>query len=340
LQLDDRYSRQVRFAPIGEGGQRRIGSARVLLIGAGAIGSVTADLLVRAGCGFVRIVDRDFVDLSNLQRQSVYEEDDVIRSLPKAVAAGAKLRRINSSVHIESVVDDVNPANVEDYIQDVDLVLDALDNFETRFVVNDACAKHSRPWIYAAAVGSYGVVMPVIPGKSPCLRCMLGSLPAPGTSPTCDTAGVIASITHIVASIQTAEALKFMCGSMQPDDLRLTTFDVWGRDFRQIDVGREAMATCPVCAEGRLEYLNGNPLRTVTLCGRNAVQLIPAVKGDLDLAALSKSISTFGAVQFNEFLLKCLSPPYELTVFKDGRAIVKGTSDTGIARSLYARYVG
>jgi molybdopterin-synthase adenylyltransferase len=338
--VNERYSRQVRFAPIGEEGQRRIAAARVLVIGAGAIGSVTADLLVRAGVGFVRIVDRDFVDLSNLQRQSLYEEEDVLQNLPKAVAAQAKLRRINSTVQIDAIVDDVNPSTVEDVIEDVDLVLDALDNFETRFVVNDACAKHSRAWIYAAAVGSYGLVMPIIPGKSPCLRCMLGSMPAPGTSPTCETAGVIATITHIVASMQVTEALKYICGAMQPEDLRLITYDAWARSFRQIDVGRESMATCPLCAEGRLEYLNGNPLRTVTLCGRNAVQLIPAVKGDLDLAALSKSISASGPVQFNEFLLKCSSPPYELTVFKDGRAIVKGTEEPSLARSVYSKLIG
>jgi molybdopterin-synthase adenylyltransferase len=340
LQPDDRYSRQVRFAPIGEEGQRRISAARVVLIGAGAIGSVTADLLVRAGVGFVRIVDRDFVDLSNLQRQSLYDENDVRENLPKAVAAEARLRRINSNIQIEAIVDDVNPSTVEDTIEDVDLVLDALDNFETRFVVNDACSKLSRPWIYAAAVGSYGLVMPVIPGKSPCLRCMLGNLPAPGTSPTCDTAGVIAPITHIIASMQTAEALKYMCGVMKPEDLRLITYDAWGHNFRQIDVGRDAMAACPLCAEGRLDYLNGNPLRTVTLCGRNAVQLIPAVKGDLDLTALSQSMSAFGAIQYNEFLLKCSSPPYELTVFKDGRAIVKGTEEPSLARSLYSKMIG
>src|SRR5436190_19033429 len=200
LQSPERYSRQTRFAPIGAEGQARISAARIALIGAGALGSVSAELLVRAGAGFVRIIDRDFVELSNLQRQSLYDEDDVRQSLPKAVAAEAKLRRINSTVQVEAIVDDVNPSTVEDYIRDVDLVLDALDNFETRFVVNDACAKHSRTWIYSAAVGSYGLVMPVIPGKSPCLRCMLGSLPAPGTSPTCDTAGVIAPITHIIAS--------------------------------------------------------------------------------------------------------------------------------------------
>ena len=336
---DDRYSRQTRFAPIGLEGQARIAASRIALIGAGALGSVAAELLVRAGAGFVRIIDRDFVELSNLQRQSLYDEDDVRRNLPKAVAAEAKLRRINSTVQVEAVVDDVNPSTVEDYIEDVDLVLDALDNFETRFVINDACAKHSRPWIYSAAVGSYGLVMPVVPGKSPCLRCMLGSLPAPGSSPTCDTAGVIGPITHIVASMQVAEALKLLCGAVQPSDFCLVTYDVWTNTFHRLALGSETMTTCPVCSEGKYEYLDGSPLRTITLCGRNAVQLIPAVKADMDFQKLSKSIPA-AAVQFNEFLMKCSAPPYELTLFKDGRAIVKGTEEAAMARSVYSKIVG
>jgi adenylyltransferase/sulfurtransferase len=338
--LDDRYSRQIRFAPIGEGGQQRLASARVLLVGLGALGTVAADQLVRSGIGFLRIVDRDFVELSNLQRQSLFDEDDIRNNLPKAIAADARLRRINSSVQIEARVDDVNPTNIEDYIGDVDLVLDALDNFETRFVVNDACAKHGKPWIYTAAVGSYGLVMPVIPGTTPCLRCLLGSLPAPGTSPTCETAGVIAPITHIIGSIQVGEALKFLTGNLDPEVIRLTAYDVWSHRFQRIDVGKESMATCPVCSEGKFEYLDGNPLRTITLCGRNAVQLIPGVKGDIDFAVLSKSITAFGDVQFNDFLLKCSAPPYEITLFKDGRAIVKGTEEASQARSVYSKMVG
>ena len=188
---DERYSRQIRFAPIGEAGQQRLQTSRVLVVGLGALGSVAADQIIRAGVGFVRLVDRDFVELSNLQRQSLFDEEDIRSNLPKAAAAEAKLRRVNSSVQIEARVDDVNPANIEDYIADVDLVLDALDNFETRFVINDACAKHRKPWIYTAAVGSYGLVMPILPGTTPCLRCLLGNLPAPGTSATCETAGVL-----------------------------------------------------------------------------------------------------------------------------------------------------
>ncbi len=338
--FDDRYSRQVRFSPIGESGQQRLGSARILVLGLGALGTVAADQMVRSGIGFVRLIDRDFVELSNLQRQSLFDEEDVRNNLPKAAAAKARLEGINSGVQIEAIVDDVNPSNVEDYITDVDLILDGLDNFETRFVINDACAKHGKPWIYTAAVGSYGLVMPILPAVSPCLRCLLGSLPAPGSSPTCDTAGVIAPITHAIASIQAAEALKFLTGNLSPSEVRLISYDVWAQRFQRIEVGKDSMALCPVCADGRLEYLNGDPLRTITLCGRNAVQLIPGVKGDINFAEISKSIGLSGSVHFNEFLLKCSSPPYELTLFKDGRAIVKGTEEAGIARSVYSKIVG
>jgi adenylyltransferase/sulfurtransferase len=286
------------------------------------------------------MVDRDFVESSNLQRQSLFDEGDVQENLPKAIAAEGKLRRVNSSVQIEAIVEDVNPGNIEDYLGDVDLVLDGLDNFETRFVVNDACAKHRKPWIYTAAVGSYGLVMPVIPGTTPCLRCLMGKLPAPGTSPTCETAGVIAPITHIIASMEVAEALKLLTGNLAPADVRLTAYDVWSHRFQRIEVGTESMSTCLVCSAGAFEYLDGNPLRTITLCGRNAVQLIPGVRGDLNFTELSKSIGAFGSVQFNEFLLKCSSPPYEITVFKDGRAIVKGTEEPGLARSVYSKMVG
>jgi len=337
---DDRYSRQIRFAPIGEAGQRKLASSRVLIIGLGALGTVAADLIVRSGVGFVRVIDRDFVELSNLQRQSLFDENDIRNNLPKAAAAESRLRAINSSVEIEAKIDDLNPSNVEDYIRDVDLVLDALDNFETRFVVNDACAKQGKPWIYTAAVGSYGLVMPVVPGKTPCLRCLLGSLPAPGSSPTCETSGVVAPITHIIASIQVAEAMKFLTDQMDTDNVRLIAYDVWSHRFQRIDVGKDAMATCPVCSDGRYDYLDGNPLRTITLCGRNAVQLIPGVKGDIDFEEISKSIAAFGSVQFNDFLLRCSSPPYELTLFRDGRAIVKGTEEAATARSVYSKMVG
>lgn len=308
-------------------------------MGVGALGSTVAEILARAGVGFLRIIDRDFVELSNLQRQSLFDEDDVRQNLPKAIAAAAKLRRINSAIQIEEIVDDVNPTNVEDYIQEVDIVLDALDNFETRFVINDACAKHKQPWIYTAAVGSYGLVMPIVPRETPCLQCMIGGLPAPGSSPTCETEGVIGPATHLIASIQAAEALKWITGSRRPHDLRLITVDVWERRFQQLELPVESMRTCAVCAESRYDYLEGEPLRTIVLCGRNAVQLIPAVKGNLDFAEVAKSFKGLGEVEHNEFLMKCTSPPYEVTLFRDGRAIVKGTEDTGIARSLYSKII-
>ena len=310
------------------------------MIGTGALGSVSSELLARAGVGFLRIVDRDFVEASNLQRQSLFDEEDVRRNLPKAVAAAARLRRINSDIQIEPIVDDVNPSSVEDYITDVDLVLDGLDNFETRLVLNDACVKHSRTWIHAAAVGSYGVVMPVIPGESPCLRCMMGSLPAPGSSPTCDTAGVIGPITHIIASMQVSEALKLICGALTASEVHLQTYDAWTQKFQRTKLGSEIMKECVVCSERRFEYLDGSPLRTVTLCGRNAVQLIPAVKAELDLPMLSKTIHSATEIHVNEFLLKCLAPPYEITLFKDGRAIVRGTEEAALARSVYSKLIG
>ena len=308
-------------------------------MGVGALGSTVAEILARAGVGFLRIIDRDFVELSNLQRQSLYDEDDVQHNLPKAIAAGAKLRRINSTIRIEEVVDDINPANVEDYIKDVDLVLDALDNFETRFVINDACAKHKRPWIYSAAVGSYGLVMPIVPGKTPCLKCMIGELPAPGASPNCDTVGVIGPATHLIASIQAAEALKWIAGERNTDDLKLITMDIWESRFQRVVLDSSAIRACPVCSEERYDYLDGEPLRTVVLCGRNAVQLIPAVKGNLDFSEVSKAVEGLGEVEHNEFLMKCSLPPYEMTLFKDGRAIIKGTEDACAARSFYSKVV-
>jgi adenylyltransferase/sulfurtransferase len=339
MNSDERYSRQARFAPIGEAGQRRIQSARVAIIGLGALGSVSADQLARAGVGFLRLVDRDFVEVSNLQRQSLYDEDDVRQNLPKAVAAERRLKRINSCIHIEAIVDDVNAATVEDIIADVDLVLDGLDNFETRFTLNDACARRSRPWIYTAAVGSAGLEMPVFPGQSPCLRCFIEALPAPGSSPTCDTAGVIAPVTHAMASIQVADALKIITGQLRPEDARLVSYDVWSGLFRRMDIGKPS-SSCPVCAGERYDYLNADALRAVTLCGRNAVQLIPSSKADIDFTSISKAISTFGPVEFNEFLLQCSAPPYKLTLFRDGRAIVRGTEEASLARSLYSKMVG
>jgi molybdopterin/thiamine biosynthesis adenylyltransferase len=339
LREGDRYSRQTRFGPIGELGQKQLSDARVGVAGLGALGSVVADELVRAGIGSLCLIDRDFVELSNLQRQTLYDEQDVAQNLPKAVAAERKLRRINSEVSVESEVDDLNTSNVEAWIEDLDLVVDGLDNFETRFVLNDACRKLGKPWIYGAALGSYGLVLPVLP-DSHCLRCVVESLPAAGSSPTCDTVGVIAPITNAIGSLQVSQALRLLTGQLSIESVRLISFDIWSLRFRTLKLPAESRDQCPLCKEGRLDYLSREPLRTVTLCGRNAVQLIPGTRTHLDLVALTRALETYGPVRSNEFLLQCADPPYELTVFRDGRAIVKGTEEPKIAKSVYSRMIG
>jgi molybdopterin/thiamine biosynthesis adenylyltransferase len=333
----DRYSRQVRFGPIGEAGQRAIAGSSVGVAGMGALGTVIADQLVRAGVGRVRIIDRDFVEISNLQRQNLFDESDARENLPKAVAAERKLGRINSEVRIEAWVEDLNPSNIGDWIEGLDLVLDGLDNFEARFVLNDACRVAGMGWIYGAAVGSYGLVCPILP-EGPCLRCILEEMPPPGSGPTCDTEGVIAPITSIVGSLEVALALRALTGDLGAKDVRVTTFDAWRFRFQtvRLDLG----ANCPLCVGGRTEYLVSPPLETVTLCGRNAVQLNPRTRAELDLAEMARRLSVFGPVQSNEFLVRCSSPPYEMTLFRDGRAILKGTEEASVARSVYARMVG
>ena len=337
--MDDRFSRQVRFEPIGESGQKRLHAARVGILGLGALGSVVADQLTRAGIGFIRLIDRDYVESSNLQRQTLYDESDARASLPKAVAAKEKLERVNSSIDLEAVVDDFNASNAESWVSDLDVVVDGLDNFETRFVLNDACRKTRTPWIYGAAVGSYGLVLPVLP-DGPCLRCIMDALPAAGSSPTCDTAGVIAPITGAIASIEVAQALRILTGQLSLNDVQLVSLDVWTLDFRTMSLSQGLRDECPACSLGRLDYLSASPLRTVSLCGRNAVQLIPAGNAELDLEAVGKRLELYGPVLSNDFLLKCATPPYELTVFRDGRAIVKGTEEPSVARSIYSKMIG
>jgi molybdopterin/thiamine biosynthesis adenylyltransferase len=337
--MDDRYSRQIRFESIGESGQTRLLEARVGIVGLGALGTVVADQLVRAGVGYVRLIDRDFVELSNLQRQTLYEESDALKSLPKAVASEEKLRRINSTVRLDAIVEDFNPSNAEDLIADLDLVMDGLDNFETRFVLNDACRQARTPWIYAAAVGSYGLVMPVLP-DGPCLRCLMDTLPAAGSSPTCDTAGVIAPITGAIASIAVAHALRLLTGQPVSGDTRLVSIDIWSLKFQSLPLSKVLQEECPLCSGGQLDYLNSSAMRTISLCGRNAVQVIPGARAQLDLLAMGKNLELYGPVRSNDFLLKCENPPYELTLFRDGRAIIKGTEEASVARSVYSKMVG
>lgn len=336
-----RYSRQILFAPLGLAGQKRLIHSRVTLLGCGALGSVLAGTFVRAGVGFVRIIDRDFVELHNLQRQMLFDEHDVSANLPKAEAAARKLRRINSGVEVEAVVADANSGNLERLCEDVELILDGTDNFETRFLVNDVSVKLGVPWVYGACIGAEGLVLPILPRQTPCLRCIWEDAPPPGSSPTCDTAGVLAPIAGIVASLQALEGLKILAGKTDALVRRLVTIDAWEGRIRQLDVqSAYDDGNCPCCKQGRYEFLSGaRGSVTTTLCGRNAVQVLPGEGARLDLKALSERLRRHHPAH-NEFLLRVTIDDFALTLFPDGRAIIQGTADASVARGLYAKYIG
>ncbi|HTS46356.1 MAG TPA: ThiF family adenylyltransferase [Bryobacteraceae bacterium] len=333
--VGERYSRQILFAGIGEKGQLRLLDARVAVAGCGALGSFQAGALARAGVGFLRIIDRDYVELSNLQRQWLFDECDSEQALPKAVAAARKIAGINRDVQTEAAVEDLTAANVADLFDDVDLILDGTDNFETRYLINDYAVDRGRPWIYGAAVGSYGITMPVVPARTACLRCVYPD-PPDGSQPTCETAGVLGSITALIASLQVAEALKILCG-LEPSR-KITTVDVWSGEIRQVAQPGPS-EQCPACGRREFPYLKESARAPVSLCGHNAVQ-IHERRRPLDLSDLAARLRPLGEVRANEFALRFETPPYLLTIFPDGRAIVKGTTDAGLARSLYARYIG
>jgi adenylyltransferase/sulfurtransferase len=310
-----------------------------MLLGCGALGTVIAGLLVRAGVGFLKIVDRDFIEASNLQRQTLFDEEDARRGLPKAAAAERRLREIASDVRVEGVVTDLTPANAGELIGRHDLVLDGTDNFETRFLVNDVCVREDVPWVYGACVGAYGLTLLVRPHVTPCLRCVLEEMPPPGSGPTCDTAGVIAPIVHVVAGAQCAEALKLLAGRTEALRPGILTVDLWQNTFEVMDLGGRA-PWCPACTEGRFEYADARSAGSAVLCGRDAVQVRPAGETRLDLEALASRLVGVGPVTRNEYLVRFRANGAELAVFRDGRAIVKNVSDIAQARSLYARYVG
>ncbi len=336
-----RYARQIRFPPLGEEGQRRLIEGHVLLCGCGALGSAIANTLVRAGVGTLRIVDRDFVELTNLQRQSLFDEADARAGMPKAVAAAEKLRAINSTVAIEPVVADIEPANIERFCEGIDVILDGTDNFETRFLINDAAVKLGLPWVYGGCVGAEGQTMTILPGETPCLRCLMPECPAPGSTPTCDVAGILGPIVGLIASIEAAEAIKILSGNRQSISRRLTVVDLWRNQMRQIDVsGLRAEVDCPACKHGQYAWLSGRSAsRTAVLCGRNAVQLGYPGTG-ISLDELAQKLAGMGELTRNQFLLRLKVDPYELTIFPDGRAIISGTDDVAAARAIYAKYVG
>ena len=338
--MEDRYSRQILFAGIGAQGQARLLDSRAAIIGCGALGSSQAEALARAGVGRLRIIDRDFVETSNLQRQTMFTESDALERLPKAVACVKRIALINSGIEAEAEVLDVNHSNIERLIDDCDVVLDGTDNFATRYLINDACVKHNVNWIYGAAVGSYGVSMTIRPHVTPCLRCLFEEAPPAGSSPTCDTAGVIMPIISVVAAVQVTEALKLLTG--KTDDLHnsLMQFDVWSNEWRRIAV-KSPSPECVTCGLGNYETLTteANDF-AAALCGRNAVQISPQNPTKLNLTALSERLRPLGEVKVNEYLLRCRIGEFELTVFQDARSIIRGTDDLSTARSLYARYVG
>jgi molybdopterin/thiamine biosynthesis adenylyltransferase len=336
----ERYSRQILFNGIGEEGQRRLLASRALIVGCGALGSAQAESLARAGVGKLRIADRDFVEASNLQRQTMFTETDAAERIPKAVAARNHIHDINSEIDIEAEVADVNHSNIERLIKDCDVVLDGTDNFATRYLINDACVKHEIDWIYGAAVGSYGVTMTILPHQTPCLRCVFEEAPPAASAPTCDTAGVIMPVISVVAAVQVAEALKLLTGQKESLNKSLMQFDMWRNEWRKINPGPPS-PDCPTCARGVFETLEATSGDfAAVLCGRNAVQISPAQNTKINFEELAAKLRPTGEVKFNDYLLRFRTGDFELTVFQDARSIIRGTSEIKTARSLYAKFVG
>jgi len=337
----DRYVRQVRYGPLGEEGQRRLTESRALVCGCGALGNVLAATLVRAGVGHVRIVDRDFVETNNLQRQMLFDEEDVARGLPKAIAAAEKLAKANSQVEIEPIVADVDHTNIERLLDGVDVIVDGTDNFETRFLVNDAAVRYDVPWVYGGCLGAEGQTMSILPHETPCLRCLMQECPLPGTTPTCDVAGILAPIVGVIASIEAIEAIKILSGNRAAVSRSLTVVELWDNALRQVDVSSlRDQVDCPACKHGEFPWLSGKQgSHTAVLWGRNAVQLThTGVTVSLD--DLARRLEGVGQVTRNQFLLRLKVEQYELTIFPDGRAIIAGTDDVATARTIHAKYIG
>ena len=338
-QSAERYSRQILFRGIGEDGQQKLAAGRVAIVGCGATGSALAGLLARAGIGTIRIIDRDYVEPSNLQRQSLFDESDAAESLPKAIAAARKIATFNSQILVEPKVEDLVPANIQVALEGMDLILDGTDNFETRYLINDYAVSRSLPWIYSAAVGSYGVTLNVLPGQTACLACIFPDSPR-GMVETCETSGILNSAVNMVASVAATEALKLIIGGSAASHLRRTllSFDLWTNEHAEISAAKPR-PNCRACAERDFVHLAGEGRPHITLCGRNSVQIHERQR-PIDFGEMDRRLHPHGVVRHNDFVLKFWHEPYEMTLFPDGRAIIKGTTDTAVARSLYARYVG
>jgi molybdopterin/thiamine biosynthesis adenylyltransferase len=336
-----RYSRQIRYPGIGAEGQEKLLGARALVVGCGALGSVIANTLARAGVGHLRIVDRDFLELNNLQRQVLYDEDDVASGLPKAIAAKNRLARINSEIEIEAIVADVDHTNILRLLEGVDCLIDGTDNFETRFLLNDAAVKLGVPWIYGGCLGAEGQTLTILPGQTPCLRCLMPEPPPPGSAPTCDSAGILATIINVVASLESNEALKILTGKLEAISRTWTVLDLWDNTIRQIKLDSARADDCPCCGKREFAWLAGERgSHSAVLCGRNAVQLSFPGKDAVSLDQLAEKLASVGKVERNKYLVRAEIETYKLTVFPDGRAVIGGTEDIAEAKSVYARYVG
>jgi adenylyltransferase/sulfurtransferase len=334
---EDRYIRQSLFEGIGPKGHHRISAARAVVVGCGAVGGVVAGCLARSGIGRLRIIDRDFVETQNLHRQRLFDEDDADRRLPKAIAAARRLGAVNSTVELEPIVRDLNPDNAVELLAGQSIILDGTDNFQTRFLLNDVALKLKIPWIYAGAVGSSVSVMPVLPGEGACLRCLMEEAPAPGSLPTCETAGVVNAAPGVAGCLESSLALRILTGDTSFGG-RLVTGDVWETQFRRVNVPKRA--DCPACAEGELDYLNRSAgARTAALCGREAVQILPAREGNIPLEKLQKSLGPGCESHYNGYLLRIEADNLRLMLFPTGRAIAQGTSELPRAKAMYARFV-
>ncbi|MFO1065307.1 MAG: ThiF family adenylyltransferase [Pirellulales bacterium] len=340
----DRYSRARRFSALGDAGQSSIEGSRVAVFGCGALGSMISERLVRSGVGTVRIIDRDWVELSNLQRQTLFTESDAEAAEPKAIAAAASLRHINSTITIEARVEDISYRNIAELAADVDLIMDGTDNFETRFLINDFCLSTGLPWIHGGVLGAAGQVMSIVPGKTACLRCLIPDIPSRESMPTCDSAGVMAPAVGVIASLQAAEALKILSGRSDAICTDLMVIDTWHTTLRQISIssGPEDRAACPACGLKRFDFLTGSQHSATTiLCGKNAVQIDPpAGAPPPNLNELAARLRLLGPVQLNMFLLRLNMGEHRITLFRDGRAIIDGTTDPSAARSILTKGLG
>jgi len=336
-----RYIRQIQYPNFGQDAQQRLLNSRVLICGCGALGTTLANHLVRAGVGHVRLVDRDIVDSVNLHRQILFDEADAAQAIPKAVAATQHLKRVNSQVHVEGVVADVGPNNIDRVATDVDLILDGCDNFETRFLLNDFSLKQRIPWISAACLGTQGQVFTIIPGETPCLRCLIPEPPSPGSIPTCESAGIFGPVVGVVASIQAMEAIKILAGKMDAVVKNLIAVDLWPFRVQQITIHRLKEQSCPACHLGQYDYLQPSRVSQATiLCGQESVQIKPPSPAQCDFDLLFERWSKLGSVEQSPFFLRFRTPEWTLTLFPDGRAIIHGINDAAQARTIYSRLVG